>query len=103
MRNVLCPRYTTCLENAVRQSLPDFDCAGCPHEHDHEPIPPDEHVRAAILLAAAFRPKIYQKYREDTAKRFAGPSRGRFQTVCGRRDLFPPFRKKSTQKCKGAE
>jgi CheY-like chemotaxis protein len=40
-RNVFCPFYTECLDDAIKGSWRDWDCGDCPHKlnHQNEPDP----------------------------------------------------------------
>jgi len=53
-RNVLCPYYDTCLDNAVTKNLPTWDCSACKHKNTKEPIDPTEADRCKKLLYKAF-------------------------------------------------
>jgi hypothetical protein len=67
-RNVLCPSYSSCLSAAVKLNLPGFDCLGCIHLRDHEPVNPHEARNAGVLLALLFLPELYQEYHQDLLK-----------------------------------
>ena len=54
-RNVFCPHYNACLDNAVRKYLPGWDCTDCKYEKVFEPIDPTEAERCKILLNKVFR------------------------------------------------
>ncbi|MBW1956699.1 MAG: hypothetical protein JRI76_14300 [Deltaproteobacteria bacterium] len=73
MRNVLCPLYGSCLDNAIRKSLPGFNCTGCPHESDCEPVPETEAIRCLFLYAAVFHPDQWQEYRKARSVAFPDP------------------------------
>ena len=62
MRNVTCPVYGTCLNDAIRRNLPGFECEGCLHEHDHDDIPENEPIRSIILLCAVFNRYLYRQF-----------------------------------------
>jgi len=40
-RNVFCPLYRECLDDAIKGSWQDWDCDDCPHKlnHKNEPDP----------------------------------------------------------------
>jgi hypothetical protein len=67
-RNVLCPSYSSCISAAVKLNLPGFDCLGCIHLRDHEPVNPHEARNAGVLLALLFLPELYQTYLCDVLK-----------------------------------
>ncbi len=54
LRNVFCPYYNSCLDNAVRKNLPGWDCTSCAHKGVIEPIDPTEADRCKKLLYKAF-------------------------------------------------
>ena len=54
LRNVLCPHYNICLDNAVKKTLPGWDCSDCIHEATNEQIDPSEYVRCEKLLNKIF-------------------------------------------------
>lgn len=45
-RNVFCPFYGECLDNAVKKSWPDWECGNCRHK-DTEECHPDSHFTAS--------------------------------------------------------
>ena len=53
-RNVFCPYYRDCLNDAVRKNLPGWDCTSCAHQGVIEPIDPTEADRCKKLLYKAF-------------------------------------------------
>ena len=53
-RNVLCPHYNICLDNAVKKTLPAWDCSACIHKDTKEQIDPSESVRCGHLLHKIF-------------------------------------------------
>ena len=54
LRNVFCPYYNACLDNAVRKKLPGWDCTRCVYKNVIEPIDPSEAERCKNLLHKAF-------------------------------------------------
>ena len=64
----MCPSYSACLSSAIKLNLPGFDCTGCHHARDHEPLNPHEARRAGVLLAFLFLPELYREYLLDLAK-----------------------------------
>ena len=54
LRNVLCPYYNACLDNAVAKDLPQWDCSTCEHKHTKEQIDPSEAERCGNLLHRIF-------------------------------------------------
>ena len=66
-RNVTCPRYSRCLDDAVRRNLTtkQFDCSGCRHEHSHQQLTSYDCLRSIILLAAVFNEPLYQVMRRE--------------------------------------
>ena len=53
-RNVLCPYYNSCLDNAVAKNLPKWDCSTCKHKNTKEQIDPSEAERCGNLLHRIF-------------------------------------------------
>ncbi len=54
LRNVLCPHYNFCLDNAVKKTLSGWDCSACIHKNTKEQIDPSESVRCGKLLNKIF-------------------------------------------------
>ena len=60
-RNIWCPLYDRCLDEAIRSQAQGFSCQGCEHEHDltRRPINGDDIGDAAgpciALLVAIFK------------------------------------------------
>ena len=54
LRNVLCPHYNICLDNAVKKTLSGWDCSACIHKNTNEQIDPSEFVRCEKLLDKIF-------------------------------------------------
>ena len=40
-RNIWCPRYTRCLDMAIKSGAAGFSCRGCSLEHDFSGVPKD--------------------------------------------------------------
>lgn len=53
-RNVLCPYYNSCLDNAVVKNLPNWDCTTCKHKNTKEQIDPTEAERCGNLIQRVF-------------------------------------------------
>ena len=60
-RNVLCPYYNTCLDNAVAKNLPKWDCSTCEHKNTKEQIDPSEAERCGNLLQKIFKETHHEK------------------------------------------
>lgn len=60
-RNVLCPYYNTCLDNAVEKNLAKWDCSACIHKNTKEQIDPSEAERCGNLLYKIFNKTRHEK------------------------------------------
>ena len=63
MRNIFCPYYSKCLDQAARQNSPGFDCSKCFHCKDKTDFGEIEMERYYLLLWGIFKPNLYRKYR----------------------------------------
>lgn len=68
-RNVLCPYYRKCLDQAASQNSPGWDCSSCRHRNERADIGEIELERYQLFLWSIFRPKLYRKYRSTEAAR----------------------------------
>ena len=62
MRNLFCPHYSQCLDEAVRRNLPSVECSGCEHRFEAEPLTAIEFFKCCLLFAAIFRPEVLKEY-----------------------------------------
>ena len=69
VRNVFCPHYKSCLDKAVKQNSPGFDCSGCEHKNDKVDLGEIDIERSQLLLSAIFKPSLYSEYRKTEAAR----------------------------------
>ena len=68
MRNVLCPRYNTCLSRAVKKKV-TFYCNQCRFRELKESIPFCEVENSILLLWRIFKPDLYCEYLKEKQKR----------------------------------
>ena len=62
VRNVWCQWYPSCLDQAVKEERA-FTCQGCEHEKNRDRIQEEDEITGCcLLLAALFRPQVYQRY-----------------------------------------
>ena len=61
MRNIFCPHYRRCLDQAIDENNNGFDCSLCKHRKLKTGIDPIEHEQALLLLVAAFNPEFYRE------------------------------------------
>ncbi len=59
MRNVRCPQYSRCLDDAIRQEQAGFTCLGCSHRYDEDRIDTTELIGCLMLLWRVFIPDRY--------------------------------------------
>jgi hypothetical protein len=69
VRNVFCRDYRKCLDKAIKAGLNDFDCKGCPLEHDETRV--DDLWPCLLLLAAIFKPKLYSNFQMSLQNRLS--------------------------------
>ena len=69
-RNVFCPFYKKCLDHAVLENKPDFDCSECQYYHLKVDVRETEFNLFGYwaLLAAIFKPELFKMYQEDRQK-----------------------------------
>jgi hypothetical protein len=67
MRNVCCPAYSICLDDAVKAEQP-FSCDACIKRSTVAPIPHTELEASILLLWAIFRPERWRAYNELKAR-----------------------------------
>lgn len=76
VRNVWCQRYPSCLDQAVKEERV-FSCHGCEHETNQDRMQEEDEITGCcLLLAALFRPEVYQKYVQERMELLALRSRG---------------------------
>ena len=68
LRNVLCPYYNTCLDNAVKKILSGWDCSACMHKNTKEEIDHSESLRCGRLLNKIFYDARHEKDLVDVKK-----------------------------------
>jgi hypothetical protein len=59
MRNVLCPRYGACLDEAIKTNAKGFSCGGCPDEETEGPLDDDDPMGYILLWIAILEPDLY--------------------------------------------
>ncbi|RZB36318.1 MAG: hypothetical protein SRB2_02143 [Desulfobacteraceae bacterium Eth-SRB2] len=65
MRNVFCPKYSRCLDIAVKEGLKDWSCHGCKYEHQKTGVSIRDFWGSILLLARLYLPEVYNEYRKE--------------------------------------
>lgn len=61
-RNVFCPHYSDCLDQAVETGK-NFNCGGCKHEYERSAESQSDTFGCYLLIIAVYFPEIYKSYR----------------------------------------
>lgn len=64
-RNIYCPYYTHCLDNAAQENAPGWSCDKCEHRLARGgSIDETEFLEYYLLLWGIFKPELLRRYRE---------------------------------------
>jgi hypothetical protein len=77
VRNVSCPHYQRCLDQAAKKNAPGWDCSKCKHRNDRTDTEEIDLERYYLLLWGVFKPELYRKYRALEAARAQAEKRSK--------------------------
>jgi hypothetical protein len=61
-RNIYCPHYADCLDNAIQEGAADFDCSNCSHRDERAQETLESFFGCCLLLTKIFAPEIYEEF-----------------------------------------
>ena len=76
MRNLDCPHYSDCLNQAAKANASGWDCSSCPEKNTKTEMRDYDILGCKILLHAIFNPNLYALYRGSK-----GPRKGQHVSV----------------------